>query len=197
MEKDRGFKIIALIALVVAVAGLSFGYAAWSTTLTISGSAKVNPATWDVHFAYKSGSSLTPTITGNASTTGATLTSTAVSGFDITLKAPGDSVTYNWLVKNEGSIDAKLKTYNMGTISCAPATGSTATQAEANAVCNDLTYTLTYADGSAIAVNDTLVKNTGSKELKMTLQWKSTSSATPTDDIKVTVSTTTMIYEQN
>jgi hypothetical protein len=85
----------------------------------------------------------------------------------------------------------------MGTISCAPATGSTATQAEANAVCNDLTYTLTYADGSAIAVNDTLVKNTGSKELKMTLQWKSTSSATPTDDIKVTVSTTTMIYEQN
>ena len=197
MEKDRGFKIIALIALVVAVAGLSFGYAAWSTTLTISGSAKVNPATWDVHFAYKSGSSLTPTIAGNASTTGATLTSTAVSGFDITLKAPGDSVTYNWLVKNEGSIDAKLKTYNMGTISCAPATGSTATQAEANAVCNDLTYTLTYADGSAIAVNDTLVKNTGSKELKMTLQWKSTSSATPTDDIKVTVSTTTMIYEQN
>lgn len=197
MEKDRGFKIIALIALVVAVAGLSFGYAAWSTTLTVSGSAKVNPATWDVHFAYKSGSSLTPTITGNASSTGATLTSTAVSGFDITLKAPGDSVTYNWLVKNEGSIDAKLKTYNMGTISCAPATGSTATQAEANAVCNDLTYTLTYADGSAIAVNDTLVKNTGSKELKMTLQWKNTSSTTPTDDIKVTVSTTTMIYEQN
>ena len=197
MEKDRGFKIIALIALVVAVAGLSFGYAAWSTTLTISGSAKVNPATWDVHFAYKSGSSLTPTITGNASSTGATLTSTAVSGFDITLKAPGDSVTYNWLVKNEGSIDAKLKTYNMGTISCAPATGSTATQTEADAVCNDLTYTLTYADGSAIAVNDTLVKNTGSKELKMTLQWKNTSSATPTDDIKVTVSTTTMIYEQN
>jgi hypothetical protein len=197
MERDRGFKIIALIALVVAIVGLSFGYAAWSTTLTISGSAKVNPATWDVHFAYKSGSSLTPTIVGNASSTGATLTATAVSGFDITLKAPGDSVTYNWLVKNEGSIDAKLKTYNFGSISCAPATGSTATQAEATAVCNDLTYSLTYADGSAISVNDTLAKNTGSKELKMTLSWKSTSTATPSDDIKVTVATTTMIYEQN
>jgi hypothetical protein len=106
-------------------------------------------------------------------------------------------VTYNWLVKNEGSIDAKLKTYNFGSISCAPATGSTATQAEATAVCNDLTYSLTYADGSAISVNDTLAKNTGSKELKMTLSWKSTSTATPSDDIKVTVGTTTMIYEQN
>ncbi len=196
MEKDRSFKIIALVALVIAIVGLSFGYAAWSTTLTISGSAKVTPADWDVHFAYKSGSSLVPTLIGNAASTGATLTSTSVSGFQMTLKAPGDSVTYNWLVKNEGALDAELKTYSLGTISCAPATGSTASQAEATAVCNDLTYSLTYADGSAITVGDTLAKTTGSKELKMTLEWASSSTATPSDDITVTVSTTTMIYEQ-
>ncbi len=196
MEKERGFRIIALVALIVAIVGLSFGYAAWSTTLTISGEGKVSPATWDVHFAYKSGSSLTPTIVGNAASTGATLTATTVSGFTTTLKAPGDSVTYNWLVKNEGSLDAQLKTVTLGTISCSPSTGSTATQTEATSVCGELEYSLTYADGSAITVGDTLAKTTGSKELKMVLKWKDNSTVVPTDDIKVTVSTSTLVYEQ-
>ena len=196
MEKERGFKVIALVALIVAIVGLSFGYAAWSTTLTIDGAGTIDPETWNVKFAYKSGSSLTPTLTGNATSTGATLTSTAVSGFTATLKAPGDSVTYNWLVKNEGGLDAELKTFTLGTLSCAPATGSTATQQEATNVCNDLEYTITYADGTAISVGDTLAKSTGSKELKMTLSWKENSSVTPSDDVKVSVSTTSLIYEQ-
>ena len=196
MEKDRGYKIIALVALIVAVIGLSFGYAAWSTTLTINGTGVVDPATWKVRFDYKSGSSLTPTLVGKATSTGATLTATSVSGYAATLKAPGDSVTYNWLVKNEGGIDAELKTFTLGTLSCAPNTSSTATQTEATNVCGDLEYTLTYADGTAIEIGDVLPNTTGSKELKMTLKWKDNSTVIPTDDIKVTVSTTTMIYEQ-
>lgn len=196
MERDRGYKIIALVALIVAVLGLSFGYAAWSTTLTVSGSGKVDPSTWKVQFAYKSGSSLTPTLNGSASSTGATLTSTSVSGFTMTLKAPGDSVQYNWLVKNTGDIDAQLKTYTVGTITCSPASGSTATQAEATNVCNDLTYSFTYADGTEITVGDELAKQTGSKELMLKLTWASTSTVIPSDDIQVSMSTTTMIYEQ-
>lgn len=195
MEKERGFKVIALVALIVAIVGLSFGYAAWTTTLTINGSAVVDPASWNVFFDYKSGSSLTPTIGGHASSTGASLTATAVSGFEATLVAPGDSVTYNWLVKNTGSLDAELKTYTKGTLSCAPATSSTATQAEANAVCADLEYTIAYSDGN-IAVGNVLPKTTGSKELVMTLSWKESSTASPSDDIKVTVSPTTFIYQQ-
>ncbi len=196
MEKERQFKVLVLVALIVAIAALSFGYAAWSTTLTINGSAKVSPVSWNVLFDYKSGSSLTPTLTGSATSTGATLTSTSVSGYTATLKAPGDSVTYNWLVKNTGGIDAKLNTYNLGTLSCSPATGSTATQAEANSVCADLEYTLKYADGS-IAVGDVLPKTTGSKELVMTLKWKDSSTVLLSDDVTVNVSTTTMIYGQN
>lgn len=33
MERERGFKIIAIIALVVAIAGLTIGYAAYTETL--------------------------------------------------------------------------------------------------------------------------------------------------------------------
>ena len=48
MEKERGAKLIAVIALLVAVAGLTIGYAAYSSTLTINGTATVDPADWNV-----------------------------------------------------------------------------------------------------------------------------------------------------
>ena len=116
-EKERGAKVIAIVALLIAVVGLTIGYAAYSTTLTIDGSANVDPASWDVHFAYKSGNSLTATTTGNAvENTAPTLAATAISGFAVTLKAPGDSVTYDFSVKNGGTLDARLDTFTLGTL---------------------------------------------------------------------------------
>ena len=47
MEKSRTSKIIAVVALVVAVLGLSLGFAAFSNTLTISSSATVSPDSGD------------------------------------------------------------------------------------------------------------------------------------------------------
>ena len=61
MEKDRGAKIIVAIALVVAIVGLTIGYAAYSATLKITGTANVDPAKWDVHFENLSKVKLTGT----------------------------------------------------------------------------------------------------------------------------------------
>ena len=47
MEKNRQTKIISIIALVVAVIGMSVGFAAFSNTLTISSSATVTPNSED------------------------------------------------------------------------------------------------------------------------------------------------------
>ena len=43
MEKERHIKILSIIALVLAIAGMSLGFAAFSTTLNISSSASVTP----------------------------------------------------------------------------------------------------------------------------------------------------------
>ena len=197
MEKERGAKLIAVIALLVAVAGLTIGYAAYSSTLTINGTATVDPADWNVKFAYTSGNSLTAEKTGTATeTTAPTLTDTAVSGFDVVLKAPGDSITYKFSVKNTGTLDAKLGTYTFGTLSCTPNAGSTITQEDATMLCNELKYTLTYADGSAITVGETLEKTTGSKDLVLKLEWPESSTLKVVDDVKVTIGTTTFIYNQ-
>ena len=48
MEKERHIKILSIIALVLAIAGMSLGFAAFSSTLTISSSATVTPNSDDL-----------------------------------------------------------------------------------------------------------------------------------------------------
>lgn len=196
MEKERGAKVIAIVALLIAVVGLTVGYAAYSSTLNINGTANVDPASWKVNFGYKTGNSLTGTIKGHATeTTAPTLEDTTISGFDVTLKAPGDSVTYNFLIKNSGTLNAKLASFTMGTLTCAPNASSSISPEDATKLCGELKYTLTYADDSTITTGTPLNSN-DSKELKLKLEWPSASTLSVSDDVKVTIGTTTFVYEQ-
>lgn len=196
MEKERGAKVIAIVALLIAVVGLTVGYAAYSSTLTINGTANVDPASWKVNFGYKTGNSLTGTIKGHATeTTAPTLADTTISGFDVTLKAPGDSVTYNFLIKNSGTLNARLANFTMGTLTCAPNASGSISQEDATELCGELKYTLTYADDSTITTGTPLNSN-DSKELKLKLEWPSASTLSVSDDVKVTIGETTFVYEQ-
>lgn len=201
MERERGFKIIAIIALVVAIAGLTIGYAAYTETLKIDGAANVDPSSWSIYF--KTDGDFKGITTGYATVNKEpTLESTTISGFDVTLKAPGDSVTYLFDVKNAGNLSAKLKTFVEGTLSCTPSAGSTASVDDANKLCNELKYTLTYSDGKALSPNvDVLpvAKNgvSGVQSFKLKLEWPSESTVKITDDVKISIGTTTLIYTQN
>lgn len=196
MEKERGAKVIAIVALLIAVVGLTVGYAAYSSTLTINGTANVDPASWKVNFGYKTGDSLTGTTKGHATeTTAPTLADTTISGFDVTLKAPGDSVTYNFLIKNSGTLNAKLANFTMGTLTCAPNASSNISQEDATELCGELKYTLAYAGGSTITTGEILNPN-NSKELELKLEWPSDSTLSVSDDVKVTIGATTFVYEQ-
>ena len=171
MEKERGAKVIAIVALLIAVVGLTVGYAAYSSTLTINGTANVDPASWKVNFDYKTGTSLTGATKGHAAeNTAPTLADT-------------------------GTLNAKLANFTMGTLTCAPNTGSSISQEDATKLCGELKYTLAYADGSTITTGTTLNAN-DSKELELKLEWPSTSTLSVTDDVKVTIGATTFVYEQ-
>lgn len=195
--KDRGFKIVTIAALLIAVLGLSIGYATYTENLKISGTvtARASSNAWNVRFENISEAELG----GIANEMVAPdLTSTIISKFEVNFFAPGDSVSYTFDVANRGLLDATLTTFTMGTLSCAPSTNSTATADEANALCNDLTYTITYADGSEVKVGD-LVKYTdgnNTKTLKVTVAWKSDSTVSLSDDVLVTIGVTNFIYTQ-
>ena len=85
MEKNKGSKIIAIVALVVAVFGLTLGFAAFSNTLTISSSAYVSPSSDNFKINFST-SSTSATATGNVtgSPTGAATAATATTATGIT-----------------------------------------------------------------------------------------------------------------
>ena len=180
-----------ILALVLSVAGISIGFAAMSTELKIEGQAEVVPATWKIKFDNVSAATTTggaiivkaPTITGG----------THLGNYDVKLTKPGDSVVYTFDVVNEGTIDAELTSYTFATPTIT-GTGTNAT-ADAELVQSNLVYTLTYSDGSAIGVNNTL--NAGqTKTLKLTIAYASTAEALPEAEVDITGMDVTFVYGQ-
>ena len=99
--KKRSALLIALIVLLLATA---IGYAAFSTNLSITGSATANMS-WDIHFANATcdDSDQTKTLaTASIGQTGETLS------VAVTFSEPGQNATVSVDVVNGGTIDAKL-----------------------------------------------------------------------------------------
>ena len=123
MEKERKVKIISLCALLVAVLGLTVAFAALSQTLTINGSATVNTATWSVRFLTSEeggvGSFKVPSIETNGDGTvdeNVTITKTSITNVSLSVTKPNDMAMISDLFINEGTIDAKLVSYELPTL---------------------------------------------------------------------------------
>lgn len=119
MEKNRNAQVIAIVALVVAVLGLSVGFASFSNVLNIQSSANVKPdsSTLNVDFSSSIDSvtvaEITPTATPNSIvTTNATIDNSAdptISNLSATFTEPGQSVVYKFYAYNAGELNAYLK----------------------------------------------------------------------------------------
>ncbi len=127
MEKDRGSKVIAIAALLVAVIGLSVGFAAFSSTLTISSSANVKPNsdTFKVVFSSNGTSLTTEAVNGAVTGTGASATAATInndtnptiSGLAATFTEPGQKVVYTFYAHNSGEYEAFLKSVTYANVS--------------------------------------------------------------------------------
>lgn len=186
---------IVLGVLAVGLIGITVAYASLSQNLTINGTAKVAAATWDVHFEGMNAG----TATGYATlpTTGKLAASgTSVSGNIGTLKAPGDTITYTFNVKNAGSINAKISSITAPKLTCAPV-ASGGSQTVANNVCANLRYTIEYTSESpkTIAVGNTLTAG-ASKNITLKIVNSSDATTLASEDIAVTASPMIINYVQ-
>ena len=151
MQKDRTARIMVIVAICIATLGLSVAYSAFSTTLTVNGTATLKGNQWSVYFDNL----LTPTEVGTGESTKADLiTDTTKFDFAVSLTKPGDSVSYTFDVHNAGQIDAKLSSITITGVD--------------DAAAKNVTYTLTKSDGTALATNDALAAGT-SQTLKLTV----------------------------
>ena len=93
-----------IIGLCLIVLFMAIGYAAFATNLTITGTSTIT-STWDIRITdiqvtdIKNGATQAeePAVTSNTTAT-----------FKTNLTSPGDSMTYEVIVANEGNIAAKL-----------------------------------------------------------------------------------------
>ena len=194
MEKQRKIKSMTVIALIVAVLGLTVAFAALSTTLTINGTANVNTATWDIHFANLTGPDTTGT---GASSSEPTLDATTIDNVNMSVTKPGDSVTYYFDIVNAGTIDAELDTdlknslFNDGYIECIGATiddnpecinkydfdgNNTINSGDLSIIVSNLDYAIYDVDtGDMLSKGDVIEKGT-TKHCKLVLAIKPESS---------------------
>ena len=119
MEKNRTVQLIAILALVVGVIGLSIGFAAFSNTLKIKSSATVAPDkdTLNVDFSSSPTEVEANEITAVSNpvgliTTKATIDNTSdpvIKNLSATFTEPGQKATYSFYAYNAGQLQAYLK----------------------------------------------------------------------------------------
>lgn len=199
-NNGREMKILVVAALIISIVAIGIGFAAFSETLTINGSASVQTSTWKVKFSELG----TATLTGTASeVTKPTLSDTTIGTYNATFKTPGDSVSYKIKVSNTGSYDAKITTATISVPSCTGKAGEATADADATKVCDKLTYTLVYdtddtqSAGQAVAVGDTL-KAGETRPMVLTLKYAEFTDATllPAADVSISNLGVTLVYSQ-
>ena len=135
------------IFLILLIIGLGIGYAYINSDLNINGTAQVNHANWDVHWAniqVTNGS-----VSGTNVVTAPSISNSTTASYSIILNTPGDYYEFTVDAVNGGSIDAMIDTIdsklNGATITTLP---------------DYLKYTVTYSDGVALEPNHQLLHNT-------------------------------------
>ena len=207
MNKEREMKTLVIAALVISVVAIGVGFAAFSTTLQINGTATVNTAgkTWDVRFEKieKTGlstegvDSSTPTITNG--TSGENTTNAAISTITAAFTAPGQKLQYKITVKNAGTYDAKLTAASIPTLNTITVTG-TGNDAETDAanVKKHLKFSFTKADESPVTPEtDTLAAGT-TQDYLYTIEYEDLTNAAdlPKAQVSISIPQTTLTFSQ-
>ena len=190
-SKENRIQNVILGVLAVSLISLTIAYAQLTQRLNINGTAKSKSNTWDIHFE-----NLKSTVTGNATLSQDNpLTiisnSTTISGSVGNLSLPGDSIVYTFDIANKGTMSAQLSADPI--ISSPECSSNDATGA--TVVCENVIYTLTYADGSKIKTGDILEKGE-KKAAKLTLSLKDSMSSVPSAEVDITNIAAVLNYNQ-
>ena len=211
MNNNR-VKNVILAVLVVGLVGMTIAYAGLTQQLNITDNQVTVSSIWKIRFA----SNPTSAASGTASVqTSASLADdrTTLSGLRATLIKPGDYVTVNFTIQNEGTIAAKgsATTINLGNLTCTNGSGSSLTSTQLSTFCGKLKKSVLKSNGQAFSSSDTLAAATSTNPLTIAsggsingvIKIEYPSSITNSDiadingkNVVVTLGNTTLHFEQ-
>lgn len=163
MDKNNQTKIIAIIALFIAVVSLTVGFAAYSKSFTINSTNTTTVKKGSDPFAE--GLYLTvETGNGTVGNTGSNPTNVGLiwSGLTGVIEENSRTITYTATLHNVSSYIAYLnKVVANGNLSCAAVDASTTNSATVEAACDDLTLTLNIGSFSDTITTSETINTTG------------------------------------
>lgn len=205
MNKEREMKTLVIAALVISVVAIGVGFAAFSTTLQINGTATVNTGgkTWNVLFTgvEKTAESTdgveaaVPSISNG--TVGENKTNAAIGTITAGFTAPGQKLQYKITVSNSGDYDAKLTAATLDTTLQAAGTGETA-DADAANVLRHAKFTFTKADGTPVNIGTDTIASKSTQEYLYTIVYEDFTNASelPKGQVTLTVPQITLTFSQ-
>lgn len=164
--KDTKARIISMISIVIVVLGLSLGFAAYSSSLTIMPSPKVLPDgdIFDVSFNKtpdgKRDNIIPASTSENTEATDAkvdniTNLTPAIKNIHVIFNEPGQYVTYTFYVKNKGDLKAYLKNVTFNNVTgeiykkiCIPKSKSASEKSLVQSACKNISLTLKLGNES-------------------------------------------------
>ena len=185
MEHNRKQKLLMIIALMLSIASLSIGFAAFSVSLNVSSQASVSPNsdTFSVKFSTNKDSLVVDAVTPSSKTSGITTsdgvidnsTNPTIKNLSATFTNPGQYVEYIFYTRNEGEYTAYLNNINfIGSKICKGEAGTTDSLVQSACESINITATIgdiTYTETTPIT-GHTLNKKTG-EEIKVRLEYAS------------------------
>lgn len=179
--KSKRYLLIGLFVLLLA--GVTLGYSALQTTLSINGKTTINKVGWDIHFENVQVKDGSVNIAGDTAAVIDPNDNTRLN-YSVTLAKPGDFYDFTVDIKNAGSLDAKLADIPENTKLTA------AQEVYAN-------YSLSYVDGTEPEVGEVL-KAGEKKTLHIRVEYDPDITAADLPSEPVTLSLTyKLLYEQN
>lgn len=207
MNREREMKTLVIAALVISVVAIGVGFAAFSTTLQINGTATVNTVgkTWDVHFeniektaqSTEGLGSSVPTISNG--TAGENVTNTAISTITAAFTAPKQKLQYKITVKNAGTYDAKLTAASIPTLDTITVTGTgEAAETDAANVKRHLKFSFTKADGGAVTPGTDTLAAGATQDYLYTIEYEDLTNAAelPKAEVSISIPQTTLTFGQ-
>lgn len=193
MERERQIKVVVIITLVVIVIGLSVGFAAFSTTLSISSSANVLSNTGSFSVVFSSASSnlqlnsvVPKTYPSNIDAGNAIISNGSVpsiTNLSATFTEPGQSVVYSFYAHNNGEYDAYLNDIiyenvlgkNSNKI-CTSINGGNSSSVQS--ACNDISLKVKVGNDSIVnrsvsGINSHILKTNSYENIIVTLEYVS------------------------
>lgn len=185
----KRYWLLVVFILITTMLFMSVVYALYTTSLYIYGSAAATPSSvkWEIKFANLSD----PINTGNPSILAKPkLSDTAINDFKISFERLGQSIAYEFDIKNTGDFDAILSTVYKNEPVCV-GTGDNKAEDEA-IVCDNFRLSLKYkSNGQDVQSLDEL--NSGVTK-RVILLLKYDGDQTPSEKVEITAINVSLIY---